>query len=123
MSFVILYKEDEQVDFSNAYKTNRKLVDTNTGTVSLKAKATEAITGAPLRGVIFTFKPENISLDLTATNGKLVKRTATKGSFQIKNMQAGTYKVLVQKPGYKDKEVSVSISDGERSDLNVVLEK
>jgi len=38
-------------------------------------------------------------------------------------MQSGTYKVLVQKPGYKDKEVSVSISDGERSDLNVVLEK
>ncbi len=62
-------------------------------------------------------------MELAGGNGKMIKKTASKGSFQIKNMQSGTYKVLVQKPGYKDKEVSVSISDGERSDLNVVLEK
>jgi hypothetical protein len=115
--------KDEQVDFFNAYKTNRKLVETNSGIVSLKAKATEVVTGIPLKGVIFTFKPENGNLELSAGNGKLVKKTAEKGSFQIKNMPAGTYKVQVQKPGYKDKEVSVSISDGERSDLAVVLEK
>lgn len=123
MDYAVGIVKDEQVDFCNAYKTNRKLVDTNTRTVSLKAKATEVITGTPLRGVIFTFKQENISPDLIGGNGKLVKKTATKGSFQVKNMQAGTYKVLIQKPGYKDKEVSVSISDGERSELVVEMEK
>jgi hypothetical protein len=115
--------KDEQPDFYNAYKTNRKLVVTNAGTVSLKARANEAITGAPLRGVIFAFSMENISSDLASKNGKLVKKTATKGSFQVKNMSAGNYKVIVHKPGFKDKEVEVSISDGERSNLNVVLEK
>jgi hypothetical protein len=123
MDYAVGIVKGEQVDFCNAYKTNRKVVDTNTGTVSLKAKATEVLTGATLRGVIFTFKPEQISLDLTAGNGKLIKKTATKGSFQIKNMQAGTYRVIVNKPGYKEKEVTVSIADGERSDLNVELEK
>jgi uncharacterized membrane protein len=38
-------------------------------------------------------------------------------------MQPGTYKVVVKKPGYKVKEVTVSISGGERSDLKVELEK
>ena len=38
-------------------------------------------------------------------------------------MQAGTYLVIVHKPGYKEKEVSVSIADGERSDLKVEMEK
>lgn len=123
MDYAVGIVKDEQVDFYNAYKTNRKLVDTNTGTISLKAKATEVITGVPLKGVIFTFKPESISMDLAGGNGKLVKKTATKGSFQVKNMAAGNYKVVVHKPGYKDKEVEVSISGGERSDLNVVLEK
>jgi hypothetical protein len=123
MDYAVGIVEDEQVDFYNAYKTNRKLVDTNTGNVALKAKATELITGSPVRGVIFTFKPDSITPELTSGNGKVIKKTATKGSFQIKNMQAGTYKVLVHKPGYKDKEVSVSISDGERSDIKVELEK
>jgi hypothetical protein len=123
MDYAVGIVKDEQLDFSNAYKTNRKLVETNTGNVSLKAKATDITNGSPLKGVIFTFKPESARPNLGGGNGQLVKKTATKGSFQIKNMPAGTYKVLVQKPGYKDKEVSVSISDGERSDLNVVLEK
>lgn len=38
-------------------------------------------------------------------------------------MQPGNYKVIVQKPGYKEKEVTVSVADGERSELNVELEK
>lgn len=59
----------------------------------------------------------------TGTNGKIIKRTAQKGSFYIRNMQPGTYKVVVKKPGYKTKEVVVSISSGERSDLKVELEK
>jgi hypothetical protein len=122
MDYAVGIVKDEQVGFATAYYTSRKLVDTNTGTVSLKAKATELVNGTPLKGVIFTFTPESTSMSFNG-NGKLVKKTAEKGSFQIKNMPAGTYTVLVQKPGYKDKKVSVSISDGERSDLNVVLEK
>ena len=123
MDFAVGIVKDEQVDFVTAYKTSRKLVDISTGNVSLKAKATDITNGAPLKGVIFTFTPESARASLTVGKGQMVKKTATKGSFQIKNMPAGTYKVLVNKPGYKEKEVSVSISDGERSNLKVELEK
>lgn len=123
MDYAVGIVKDEQVDFYNAYKTNRKLVETNSGTISLRAKATELISGIPLKGVIFTFKPEGTSMELISGNGKIVKKTAAKGGFQIKNMAAGNYKVSVHKPGYKNQEVEVSISDGERSNLNVMLEK
>lgn len=123
MDFAVATVRDEQVDFFNAYKTNRRLVETNTGTISLKARVVEVITGVPLKGVIFTFEPEGTNMELAGTNGKLVKKTAAKGSFLVKNMAAGSYKVRVHKPGYQDKELTVSIADGERSDLNVVLEK
>jgi hypothetical protein len=123
MDYAVGIVQDEQPDFCNAYRMNRKLVDTNSGTVSLKARATEVYSGLPLKNVIFTFSLEKISQGLSSSNGKLVKKTAAKGSFQIKNMTAGNYKVMVQKPGFKNKEVEVCISDGERSYLNVVLER
>jgi uncharacterized membrane protein len=73
--------------------------------------------------VTFTFKPEGDKMNQPGGMTEMVKKTAEKGSFHIKNMQAGTYKVVVNKPGYKDKEVSVSVADGERSELSVELEK
>ena len=39
MDYAVGIVEDEQLDFATAYWTNRKLVDTNTGNISLKAKA------------------------------------------------------------------------------------
>jgi len=112
-----------QVNFYNGYKSVRKLVDTNSGNIALRATATDQTNGEPLKGVIFTFKPEGIKVNITGGIAEMIKKTADKGSFHIKNMQAGTYKVVVGKPGYKEKEVSVSVADGERSELNVELEK
>ncbi len=123
MDYAVGIVEDEQLDFATAYWTNRKLVETNTGNISLKAKAIDLLKGTPLKGVTFTFKPESVKMNLPGGMTEMVKKTAEKGSFHIKNMQAGTYKVVVSKPGYKDKEASVSISDGERSELSVELEK
>jgi len=112
-----------QVKFSNGYKSVRKMVDTNTGNLALKAKAIDLASGEPVKGVLFTFKPDRAKSAGTGGNGELTKKTADKGSFHIKNMQPGMYRVIVRKPGYKEKEVSVSIADGERSDLKVELEK
>jgi hypothetical protein len=123
MDYSVGIVKDDQVDFFNAYKTNRKLVDTNTGNISLKAKATDLTNGSPLKGVKFIFKPEGVKVNLTAGTTEIIKKTAEKGSFHVKNMPAGTYKVVVNKPGYKEKEVSVSVADGERSELTVELEK
>ena len=122
MDYAIGIVRDEQIDFATSYKASRKLVDTNGGTVSLKATASDIASGVPLPGAIFTFTSDGNTTGI-AGNGKIVKKTAVKGSFQVRKMQAGNYRVLVQKPGYKEKELSVRISDGERSDLKVALEK
>lgn len=107
---IIRYNE---VNFYNGYKTVRKLVNTNSGVVALKAVANELSTKKPLKGVIFTFR----------SNGTIItKRTADKGSFHIRNMKPGTYEVVVKKEGYKEKVVTVNINDGERSELKVDLE-
>ena len=123
MDFAVGIVQDEQPDFFSGYKTNRKKVDTSAGNLALKATAKELTSGEPVKGVLFTFKPDGAKVAGSSGNGEISKKTAEKGSFHIKNMQAGTYRVSVSKPGYKEKEVTVSVADGERSELNVELEK
>jgi Carboxypeptidase regulatory-like domain len=115
--------KDDQPDFYNGYKTSRKLVDTNTGGISLKASAKELTSGEPVHGAIFTFSHEADKLTGSNGTGEIIKKTTSKGNFHIKSMKAGNYKIVVSKPGYKDKEAAVIIADGERSDLNVEMEK
>lgn len=111
---------DELPDFYNGYKASRTLVTTSAGTISLKANAREIINGRPVWKAVFTFNHE---MPDSNGNGHIVKKTSEKGNFQIKSMQPGTYKVIVTKEGYKNKEVSVVITNGERSELNVELER
>ena len=123
MDLAVGSAKDEQPDFFNGYKTSRKLVETNTGILALKATAKELISATPVSGAIFTFNHVNSNLSGNNGNGEITKKTSRKGSFNIKNMQPGTYRVLVSKPGYKEKEVTVSVANGERSVLKVELEK
>ena len=123
MDYAVGIVQDEQPDFFSGYKTNRKLVDTNSGNLALKATAKEMTNGEPVRGAVFTFNPDSALMAGRNGNGEISRKTAKKGSFHIKNMQPGTYRVIVRKPGYKEKEVTVSVADGERSLLVVELER
>lgn len=111
--------KDEYPDFFNTYKTSRKLVDSNTGKLALRATARELANGEPVSGAVFLFKNETGSNG----NGELVKKTSKKGNFNVKSMETGTYKVIVSKKGYINKEVSVIVTERERSQLTVELEK
>jgi hypothetical protein len=113
----------KEVNFFKAYTSNRKLVETASGMLALKASAKELTTGEPVSGAIFTFNHDNTNQPGSNGNGEITKKTSRKGSFHIKNMEPGTYRVSVNKPGYKGKEVTVSVAYGERSDLRVELEK
>lgn len=115
--------KDEYPDFFNGYKTSRKLVDSNSGTLALKASARELTNGVPLSDVKFIFIHEVSEAAGSKGNGQIVKKTSKKGNFHVKSMEPGTYKVEVSKQGFKNKEISVSITDGERSELVVELEK
>jgi hypothetical protein len=123
LDFAIEAVQTKQPDLYNGYKAVRKIVDSGTGKLALKATATDLLSGKPVKGVIFSFHPEGTEMTITSGNGIIIKKTADKGIFHIKSMQAGTYKVVVNKPGYKEKEVMLNVADGERSDLKVELEK
>jgi hypothetical protein len=110
-----------QKNFYNGYKTVRKIVVTSSGTLALKAQVTDKTNGAPLKGVIFTFKPADESI--AGGNGEIVKKTAEKGKFVIKNMPAGTYQLIINKPGYIDREEKVIVEAGALTDLNVEMER
>jgi len=110
-----------QTIFYNGFKTARKLVDTGTSKLSLKATAKEARNGSLVKGAIFKFTSSD--LKSPGSNGEIVKKTADRGSFNLKNMPAGNYNVVITKPGYKEKSVSVSVSDGEMTELVVEMER
>jgi Carboxypeptidase regulatory-like domain len=113
----------KEPNFYKGYTSNRMLVDTGSGKIALKASVKELTNGEPVHAALFTFTHEADKYAGGTGIGEIAKKTTKKGNFHIKNMKAGTYKVVVSKPGYKDKAVTVSITDGERSDLNVELEK
>ena len=54
---------------------------------------------------------------------EIVKKTSEKGNFHLKSMEPGTYKVAVSKEGYRGTEVIINVTNGERSELVVELEK
>jgi hypothetical protein len=123
MDFAVGIIKLTQPDFYNGYKASRKLVDSGSGVLALTATARELVSGEPVSGAVFTFRPDSAKSSGSNGNGEITRKTAGKGSFHIKNMKPGTYRVSVSKPGYKEKEVSVSIANGERSLLKVEMEK
>jgi hypothetical protein len=118
--------KDEYTDFFNGYRNSRKLVDTSSGSLALRAAAVDSQNRVPLSGVIFTFKPENIN-NGEPGNAEIVKKTSGKGRLIMKSMMPGSYKVGISKEGYIVKEVPVpvpvTVIEGERSELVVELEK
>jgi hypothetical protein len=123
LDFAIEAGQPKQPEFFNNYKAVRKIVDTGTGKLALRATAVDMFSGRPLGGAIFVFRPEGGKVAFTTSNGEIIKKTAARGIFHIKSIPAGAYKVSIQKTGYKAKDVSVTISDGERCDLKVELER
>lgn len=114
-----------QPNFYVGYSEVRMIVNTGIGSIALKALATEIGTAIPIKGVTFSFVPDMKLMKAVNGNGhsQIVKITADKGMFHIKHMPEGTYQVTVTKPGYKDKVVTVSVANGEMTELDVELEK
>jgi hypothetical protein len=89
----------------------------------LRAAAREIINGESVSGAVFIFRHEAPVSSGSNSNGEIVKKTSKKGNFHVKSMSAGTYNVKINKKGYKDKEVTVTVTEGERTVLKVELEK
>ena len=110
-------------NFFKGYRSARKIVDTSVKYAALKAGAMDKITGLPVAGAHFLFEPADGSSTFIEGKIMLEKKTATKGSFLIKNLPEGSYAVKVIKPGYREQLLNVNISSNERTTLEVVLER
>ena len=111
----------KQPNFYNQYKDARKVVDTGTSSLALKASAIEVAGGTPLKGVKFIFFPEGVMMSMG--NEKIEKKTAEKGIFYLKTLPEGNYNVKVSKTGFKGQEVKVSVVPGEMAEIEVEMEK
>jgi hypothetical protein len=114
-----------QPNFYNEYIKVRKVIETGTGSLPLKIKATNAQTGEPEANVTLTLTPANGLMKAAATNGKsnIVKKTATGGGSNYKSLADGTYTVTATKPGFKDVIMTVNVVNGELTVLEIKMEK
>jgi Carboxypeptidase regulatory-like domain len=107
-----------EVDFYNEYKNVRKIVETGVGALAVKGKITDADSGIGLAGASIGFAVEGGSGGVVK-----VKKSASKGGFNVKSLAEGSYTVTVSKPGYKDGVAVVHVTDGLLSVVEVGLEK
>jgi hypothetical protein len=112
-----------QPAFYESYLSAKKVVATGKKALALRGSVTDLKNGTTIKWVKFSFKLNSDGLGGGLENAEIIKKTTNKGNFLIKSMVAGTYKVTVSKPGYKDKEATIIVVDGERSELAVEMEK
>ncbi|MFT3739162.1 MAG: PEGA domain-containing protein [Breznakibacter sp.] len=113
-------------DFYSQYRTGRIIVSTGKSVAALLGSVTVAGSSETLKGVVFTFSPENGGASKTASvagAGTLVKKSAQKGNFRILSMPEGAYMVTVKKVGYKDQVVTVYVANGETTSLKIEMER
>ena len=113
-------------EFYSQYKTARIIIPTGGGATSVLGSVNLAGSGEPLKGVSFTFVAETNGMMKTAaateTTKPIVKKSADKGKFRA-TLPESTYKVIVEKIGYKKQEVTITVVNGETTNLNIELEK
>ena len=113
-------------EFYSQYKTARIIIPTGGGATSVLGSVNLAGSGEPLKGVSFTFVAETNGMMKAATANEtakpIVKKSADKGKFRA-TLPENTYRVLIEKIGFKPKEVTITVANGETTNLNIELEK
>jgi len=113
--------------FYDGYKMARKVISKGTGKLAVKGLVTETGNGQPIKGVTVTFTLDGTTDQLKAASNdgqaELSKTTAAKGGFNIKSLAAGIYKASFKKMGYAGQVVTVNVNDGEKTVVEVKLNK
>ena len=112
-------------EFYSQYKTARIIIATGGSTTSVLGNVTIAGSNEPIKGVTFIFTTENSGMMKAAgadTAKPIVKKSAEKGNFRT-NLPEGIYNVVVSKIGFKEQVLTITVANGETTNLKVELEK
>jgi len=114
-----------QPAFYKAWTDNRRVIATGTGTLALLARITDAVTREGLRGVLVRLTHLNGNLNPVAARfGAVVEKTSgEKGIFRVRNLKPGTYTALLSKPGYREQTITLSIAQGEMTEMTAEMER
>jgi len=115
-----------QPNFYNGYKSVRKLIATGRSKLAVKGLVTDQASGQPLKKALLSFSPDGNGLmakSATSVGPVLVKKTADKGGFIVKSLPAGSYSVACHKSGYAGQTATLTVADGELSQLKLQLSK
>lgn len=126
MDLLVEIVRETNPDFYKGYRNNRRVIVKGAGSLALKVKVINAHDGTDIKGAKATFLPKKemeIMAEEVVSAKPIVKKTANKGGFQIKNMPDGTYMVTIEKIGYAPKTLTVYITGSEMAKLDVKLEK
>ncbi len=107
------------------YKTARIIISTGGGASSVLGSVTNAANGEVVKGVTFTFVAENngqMKAAAAETAKPIVKKSADKGKFRA-TLPENSYRVIVEKIGFKKQEIIITVANGETTNLKVELEK
>lgn len=114
-----------QSDLYQQYKIVRKIVLAS-NSLALKGKVVDAQTGMEINGVyleIIAMPDETMRSLATENTESMLKVSRKKGGFRVKNLSRGSYQVKASKPGYVDQIITVYVAEGERSDIDLSLER
>ena len=112
-------------EFYSQYTSARMIIPTGGGAISVLGSVTQAGSSEPLKGVTFTFVAENGGTKKAAgaeTTKPIVKKSASKGKFRA-SLHENTYRVTIEKIGFKKQELTITVASGETTNLNIELEK
>ena len=112
-------------EFHSQYKTARMIVSLGGTPVSVLGSVIATGSGEPLKGVVFTFVPENNALMKAAGHEKvkpIVKKSADKGKFRASLIE-NSYRVTIEKLGFKKQELMITVVNGETTFLEIELER
>ncbi|NTV45939.1 MAG: carboxypeptidase regulatory-like domain-containing protein [Chlorobiales bacterium] len=114
-----------QANFYSGYKGTRKIVNTGLGSLAVRGFVSDAASGDPLKGARLTFALNGNGTAAIAANrnGTLIKKSADKGGFNIKTLEAGIYTVTISKNGFKEQVLTMPVTLGEPVELDIKLSK
>jgi len=115
-------------EFYSQYKTTRIIDSTRGSVTSVLGNVSDLTNGEPIKGVTLAFTLISNGNGLLKSAAKeitkpIVKKSAGKGNFRIPNLAEGTYKVLVSKIGFKEQIITITVANGETTNIKVELER